>query len=155
MLFLVGEFFWDVVRENTYQGVSTVRSNSRESLLPLRRLTPGRAIKVPDLYYGYVLHVPTAYLALEIPEDYLRDVELVNPITPKPQAFSYIYSYENEEGEAAIERGYCWAGEEREHYQKLSNNAFYLLEPPVLVPLFGIPRQLIESTQQIQGDTGE
>jgi hypothetical protein len=54
MLFILENAFVDIVREDVYTGVLTLRSADRSALKALRRYTGANIIRVPDQFYHYV-----------------------------------------------------------------------------------------------------
>ena len=84
MLFILESAFVDIVREDVYTGVLTLRSADRSALKALRRYTGANIIRVPDQFYPWVLHMPQDNLHLDIRATDLKNIETLSSITPPP-----------------------------------------------------------------------
>ena len=146
MLFFVDGNLLDIVRENSYVDVLTVRSSNREALKPLTKFTGGRITRVPDLYYPWILHLPKFNTHIDIHFRYFSDTELVERLTPEPLAYFYDFCFENEEGDLIGDFGYCWPHEITETIQDVRHRERPALDVPTFIPLFYMPQELIASS---------
>lgn len=146
MLFFVDGNLLDIVRENSYVDVLTVRSSSRDALKPLTRFTGAKILRVPDQFYPWILHIPKASAQLDIHYRHFGDTELVSRLTPEPQAYYFDYCYENDDGELIGDYGYCWPHEITETIQYLRHRENPALDVPTFVPLFYMPYELLAAS---------
>ena len=146
MLFLVDDNLLDIVRENTYVDVLTVRSSNREALKPLTRYTGGGIVRVADPIFPWIIHVPKGNTHLDIQYRTLCDSELINRITPEPQAYFFDYCYEDESGELVGDYGYCWPSEIAGVVKNLTQREYPVLDTPTFITLFYLPKELLAAS---------
>ena len=143
---MLDEGFVDIVRENIYANVLTIRSSDRAALKKLASNTGARMVRVPDQYYPWVLHVPADNLGLNINQRDLNNTELINPLTPPPSAYYYEVCFENEEGDLSGEYGYCWPHDIKRVKNSFNQSECLPVSEPVFVPVFQIPVELLDCT---------
>jgi hypothetical protein len=145
MLFMVEDGLVDIVRENIYADVLTVRSSERKSLKKFQKYTCAQLVKVPDQYYPWILHIPRENLGLEFGAKFLNNTELIAPITPPATAYFYDFCFENENNEIEVEYGYCWPEELKAIARAIQTREHPPVSKPTFVPLFQVPAALTKS----------
>ena len=145
MLFMVDDGLVDIVRENIYADVLTVRSSERKSLKKFQKYTCAQFVKVPDQHYPWILHVPRENLGLEFAASHLNNTELIAPITPPATAYFYDFCFENENDEIEVEYGYCWPDDLKKVALTISKRDYPAVGKPTFVPLFHVPVALTKA----------
>lgn len=146
MLFILENAFVDIVREDVYTGVLTLRSADRSALKSLRRYTGANIIRVPDQFYPWALHVPQDNLHLDIRATDLKNIETLSSITPPPVAYFYDFCVQNEDGELEGDYGYCWPHEIKSVTESLMYRENPAFTEPIFLPLFRIPSELLTNS---------
>lgn len=143
MLFIIENALVDIVREDLYTSVLTLRSPDRNALKNLRRYTGANIVRVPDQFYPWVLHIPQDNLHLDIRSSDLSNVEVVSALTPPPVAYYYDFCVQNDEGELEGDYGYCWPNEITSVTESLMYCEIPAFTDPIFLPLFRIPAELL------------
>jgi hypothetical protein len=144
MLFDFDGHLVDIIREEPYSEVLTVRASSGRHLRPFRRGSVADMVKVPHHLYPFVIHIGEYSLPFRISIKDQMSVENLPRITPEPACFVYDYAYEDE-GKVTGDYGYCWPSEVEKTRESLMCSEKELLGEPVFLPLFRIPGELINA----------
>ena len=143
ILYQIDDHFVDVVREMPYPGIMTVRASSEEALAPFKDMTLGEIVQVPHHIYTHIVHVPTPVLETTFDWKDLSKTEFVERLTPEPAAFGYEYAWDDEDGKAWGEYGFCWPHEIQSTMKNILEGERNILGDPAFMPLFYIPRELV------------
>jgi hypothetical protein len=145
MLFLYQNHLVDVVHESPYPRLFTVRASSTEGLNELLGSTSSEIVQVPHHIYPYLIHVHEDQFPIKVSHQALRDIEVVDRLTPEPTCFTYEYCYASEDDRNIGEYGYCWPNEVGSTREYLMSGEREILGEPVFLPLFRIPGELVNA----------
>ena len=152
MLYQLGDSFVDIVKEASYKGVLTIRASSEDALKSFTGLTSGRIVQVPHHIYTHIIHIPADVIGREFDWKDLRNVEMVERLTPEPTAFVYDYAYTEEDGSVTGDYWFCWPNEVDDVNHVLFTGEKEILGDPIFIPLFYIPRELSGAPLQLNLD---
>jgi hypothetical protein len=143
MLIPIENDFVDVIREQGYRDLLTVRASSAEALKRFDPLTMAVPLQVPHHIYDHILHVSEEAMRMSYPSINFRDVEKFQRLTPAPIA--YVYEWAIDHGENNIEGcySYCWADEADATWSDLHHGEEELAGEPRFYPIFFIPDELV------------
>lgn len=149
MLFQYGDHFVDIVKEQPYKNIYTVRSSSPRALKDFRDATSSEMVKVPHHIYPYIVHIHEDSSPLRVPYPMASSIEVVDRLTPEPACFIYEYCYEQEGGDYIGEYGYCWPHEVESTADYLLTGEREIVGDPTFLPLFKIPGELVNAPFKI------
>lgn len=143
MLIPIENDFVDVIREQGYRNLLTLRSSSSEALEKFDGLTMAVTLQVPHHIYDHILHVSSEAMQMSYPTINFREVEKFQRLTPAPVA--YVYEWAIDHGENNIEGcyAYCWAEEADATWNDLRHGEEELAGDPRFYPIFFIPDELV------------
>lgn len=135
--------FVDVIREQGYRDLLTVRSSSPAALKRFEGLTMSTVIQVPHHIYTNILHVSEEAMRIEYPQLKFHEVEKYQRLTPAPIAF--VYEWAIDHGDENLEGcySYCWADEVDATWSDLHHGEEEIAGEPRFYPLFYIPSELV------------
>jgi hypothetical protein len=143
MLFEFVSGLVDIVRERPYEGVVTLRSSRRETIEMWESVGPGKVLKVPHHLYPWILHLAEGNLDSDIRQEDLKNIEVVDRLTPEPVAFAVEWTYKNEEGFIVSGYDYCWPQDTDVAANQVSFEYDNLVDTAKFLPLFEIPNKLL------------
>lgn len=149
MLFNFEDQLVDVVIENAYKNVFTVRASTAVALKPFRRSSIAEMVQVPHHLYPYLIHVDMDASPLRVSAFDYKNIEKLERLTPEPACFVYEYAYSTGDGETVGDYGYCWTNEIESVTNNLMADEKELLGDPVFLPLFKIPGELVSAPIRI------
>ena len=143
MLIPIENDFVDVIREQGYRNLLTLRASSAEALEKFDGLTMAVPLQVPHHIYDHILHVSEEAMRMSYPSINFRDVEKFQRLTPAPVA--YVYEWAIDHGDNNIEGcyAYCWAEEADATWSDLEYSEGELAGEPRFYPIFFIPDELV------------
>jgi hypothetical protein len=142
MLFIIEDGFVDIVRENIYANVLTIRFSARAALKKLASNTGARIVRVPDQHYPWILHVPSDNLGLNFNQRDLGNTELINLPTPPPSAYYCEVCFENDAGDLSGEYGYCWPQDIKRIKNSFTQSEFAPVTEPDFSPSVPNPNRV-------------
>ena len=155
MLFNFDGKMVDIVREEPYKSVYTIRASSGRTLRKFRQSSSGEMIKVPHHLYPYLIHIDMDTCPLRVSALDFKKIEIIPRLTPEPACFVYEYAFTDDEGHLHGDYGYCWPGEIEHIYQNLLSSEKELVSEPTFLPLFRIPGELVNAPLKPLPEGGE
>lgn len=155
MLYQIDNDYYDVVQERPYKDLLTVRASSKEQLERFANSTMSEIVQVPHHIYTHIIHIPLPVLETTFNWKDLRQVEVLDRLTPEPVAFGYEYAEEEEDGKVRGDYGFCWPDEIEETTHSLFASDKNILGEPTFMPLFYIPNELVGAPIKFDLEEGE
>ena len=143
MLVNFGEHFVDIIREQGYRDLLTLRSSSPEALAQFEGLSMSTVLQVPHHIYTNILHVSEEAMRLEHPKLDIGGIELFQRLTPAPIAYAYEWAIDHGEDGLEGTYWYCWADEVDSARDELFRGEDEIAGEPRFYPLFYIPNELV------------
>lgn len=133
----------DIVREKPYPGVVTLRSSTYEAVGYFEGITPNPVIKVPHHLYPWILHLCQGNLPSELSQEALKDIEVLERLTPEPVAFAAEWTYRDESDVVVSDYDVCWPQDQDVIRNKVAYEHDELIDVVKFLPLFEIPKKLL------------
>jgi len=146
MLFQLQESFVEIVRERPYKDVLTVMATTPRSLREFYVRTPSHVLPVAHHIYKVMIHISESNLPLDVEPDLLQELEVVDRLTAAPVSYYYEYAHPDLSGNMTFSGSYCWADELSDIEKTLATEIEDMIGNPLFIPLFRVPMQLIQAS---------
>jgi hypothetical protein len=148
MLFEFVSGLVDIVHEKPYPGVVTLRSSTYDAVAYFEEITPNKVLKVPHHLYPWILHLCQGNLPSEISQDALKDIEVLERLTPEPVAFAVEWTYRDEHGVVVSDYDVCWPQDQDIARNRVAYDHDELIDVVSFLPLFEIPKKLLGISEE-------